>query len=104
MHHHGRSLRLLTKSDAFVDALARDPAAASLEPRLRAMVDFAIALTRSPSERSAERIDRLRAAGLDDRAILDLCQVVAYFNFVNRMAEGLGVELEPDADVDLTTR
>ena len=36
----------------------------------------------------------LRNAGLDDRGILDTCQIVAYFNFVTRMAEGLGVELE----------
>ncbi len=39
-------------------------------------------------------IDRLRGAGLGDAEILDACQVAAYFNFVNRMAEGLGVELE----------
>jgi hypothetical protein len=38
----------------------------------------------------------LRAAGLDDRAIVDANQVVSYFNYVNRIADGLGVELEPD--------
>ena len=38
----------------------------------------------------------LRAVGLDDRAILDACQVVAYFNFVNRIAQGLGVEFSAD--------
>lgn len=39
-------------------------------------------------------IQRLRDAGLEDRAILDLCQVTGYFAYVNRMADGLGVELE----------
>lgn len=39
-------------------------------------------------------LDPLRAQGLDDRAIVDLNQVVAYFNYVNRIADGLGVELE----------
>jgi alkylhydroperoxidase family enzyme len=39
-------------------------------------------------------IGRLRAAGFDDRAIHDLCAIVAYFAFVNRIADGLGVELE----------
>ncbi|MGD9548369.1 MAG: hypothetical protein AB7V45_12600 [Candidatus Krumholzibacteriia bacterium] len=39
-------------------------------------------------------LDPLRAHGLDDRAIVDLNQVVAYFNYVNRIAQGLGVELE----------
>ena len=60
------------------------------------MVDFAIHLTRTPGATGPRHISGLREAGLDDRAILDLCQVVAYFNFVNRMAEGLGVELEDD--------
>lgn len=40
-------------------------------------------------------LEPLRAAGLDDRAIVDANQVVAYFNYVNRVADGLGVELEP---------
>ena len=39
-------------------------------------------------------VHALRAAGLDDRAIVDANQVVAYFNYVNRIAEGLGFELE----------
>ena len=43
-----------------------------------------------------EALNPLRDAGLDDRAILDLVQVIAYFNFVNRLADGLGVELEPE--------
>jgi uncharacterized peroxidase-related enzyme len=96
LRHHGRSLRLLTKDGALVEALWRDPATAPVEPRLRAMLDFAIQFTRAPSETGAAQVSRLRDVGLDDRAILDLCQVVAYFNFVNRMAHGLGVELEED--------
>ena len=39
-------------------------------------------------------VEDLRTAGFDDRAIHDACQVVAYFNYVNRVADGLGVELE----------
>jgi alkylhydroperoxidase family enzyme len=41
-----------------------------------------------------EDIDRLRAAGFDDRAIHDATQIVAYFNYINRIAAGLGVEPE----------
>ncbi len=40
-------------------------------------------------------LDALRAHGLDDRAIHDICAITGYFAFVNRMADGLGVELEP---------
>lgn len=40
-------------------------------------------------------VEALRAAGLGDDEILDVCQIAAYYNFVNRLADGLGVELEP---------
>jgi len=46
---------------------------------------------------TAGDVGRLRQAGLDDRGIHDVCAIVAYFNFVNRMADGLGVELEDGA-------
>ena len=39
-------------------------------------------------------VQNLRTVGLDDRAILDICQLISYYNFVNRMADGLGVMLE----------
>lgn len=43
-----------------------------------------------------EHVDALRAQGFDDRAIHDAAQVVAYFSYINRVADGLGVEPEPD--------
>jgi alkylhydroperoxidase family enzyme len=43
-----------------------------------------------------EDIDRLRTAGLDDRLILDAVQVIAYFNHINRVADALGVDPEPE--------
>lgn len=60
----------------------------------RALLEYADALTRDPSSVRAAHVDRLRAAGFDDRAIHDACAIVAYFAFVNRIADGLGVELE----------
>ena len=51
-------------------------------------------LTLTPGAVRAHHVDALRAAGLDDRAIHDACAIVAYFAFVNRIADGLGVELE----------
>jgi alkylhydroperoxidase family enzyme len=62
----------------------------------RVMLDYAEALTRDPAGMSeASGVSRLREAGWSDRAILDITLVVSYFNFVNRMADGLGVQLEP---------
>lgn len=62
------------------------------------MLDYAVKLTRDPGSMDAGDVDRLRDAGFDDRAILDICQVVSYYNYVNRLADGLGVELEDDWD------
>lgn len=59
------------------------------------MVDYAVKLTREPQAMSRSDVRTLRSAGFDDTAILDIAQVTAYFAFVNRLADGLGVELEP---------
>ena len=58
------------------------------------MLDYAIKLTRTPSAMTADDIDLLRAAGFEDRAVHDICAIAAYFCFVNRIADGLGVEME----------
>ena len=68
--------------------------AAELSAQDKALVCYALKLTLSPSIVDRGDIEALRRAGLSDRAIHDACQVVAYFAFVNRVAEGLGVELE----------
>lgn len=65
-----------------------------LDTRLRALVGYAVKLTLTPGSIQEHDVASLRAHGLDDRAIVDANQVVAYFNYVNRVAEGLGVELE----------
>lgn len=77
-----------------VEQLSCDPAAASVSARERALIDYAVALTRSPSAMTEEHIETLRRASLDDAAIHSAAAVTAYFNFVNRIALGLGVELE----------
>ena len=58
------------------------------------MLDYALKLTLTPAEVGEADVARLREVDFDDTAILDICQVVSYFNYVNRMADGLGVELE----------
>ena len=65
-----------------------------LEAADRAMLDYASKLTRTPGAMECSDIEALRAAGLSDEAILDINQVAAYYAFVNRLADGLGVELE----------
>ncbi len=58
------------------------------------MLDYAEKLTLRPGAMTGADVDQLRTAGFDDLAIHDLCAIVAYFAFVNRIADGLGVELE----------
>lgn len=58
------------------------------------MLDFSIKLTSTPWEMTRADVEALRAAGFNDRAILDIAQVTAYDAFVNRLADGLGVPLE----------
>jgi uncharacterized peroxidase-related enzyme len=69
------------------------------------MVDYALHLTRAPGAMRESDVARLRDAGFDDAAVLDIAQVTAYYNYVNRLADGLGVELEDYwtvADLTLT--
>jgi len=73
-------------------AIARDELVFS--ERERAMFTYAGKLTQTPGKIAQDDVQALRAVGLDDRAILDLAQVVAYFCFANRIALGLGAEIE----------
>lgn len=94
MVHHGEALRRLTKDDSLLAQLQEDYTQASLLPADRAMLDYVAKLTRTPSEVTQADLQTLRQAGFDDRAILDIAQITAYFAFVNRTADGLGVTLE----------
>ncbi len=67
---------------------------ADITPAQMAMLDYATKLTKRPADMIESDIERLRSAGFKDRAILDINQIVAYFAYVNRVADGLGVDLE----------
>lgn len=58
------------------------------------MLDYAARLTCTPGEIEETHVEPLRGHGFDDRAIHDICAIAAYYAFVNRIADGLGVELE----------
>jgi uncharacterized peroxidase-related enzyme len=65
---------------------------------VRALCDYAIKLTATPAEVGREDADLLRSHGWSDVAIHDAIQVVSYFNYINRVAEGVGIEDEPEWD------
>ena len=58
------------------------------------MLGFAVKLTETPTTTSAADIEALREAGFSDRDILDIVEVVAYYAYANRIADGLGLETE----------
>lgn len=96
MAHHAEGLRKESKDDGLVAAIRSDYRKARVFPAERALLDFAAKLTQEPSACTKEDLAALRKAGWSDSAILDATLVVSYFAFVNRIADGLGVELEEE--------
>lgn len=79
-----------------MSAVKTDYRAARLGGADRAMLDFAVTLTRTPEAMTADHVAQLRDAGFDDAAIHDIVQVTAMFAYYNRIADGVGIDLEPD--------
>lgn len=70
------------------------PPAAGLTEADRAMLDFAVKLTREPRAMTRDDVETLRTAGFSDTAILDVVHVTGFFSYYNRLADGLGIEPE----------
>ncbi len=85
-----------------VDRFARDWRTAGLDGPTRALLDFAEKLTVTPETCGKPDVETLRQAGWDDRAIHDATQVCSYFNYINRIADALGVP--PEDWMDLAGR
>jgi uncharacterized peroxidase-related enzyme len=94
--HHGEGLRRLTRNSELVQQLKDDYRAAPLSPKDRAMLDYAAKLTREPWTMQEGDVQALRDVGFADADILDIAQIVAYFAYVNRIADGLGVGVEAE--------
>lgn len=81
-------------ADSLVHAVARDWRSAPLSPADLALCEFASKLTLQQHKMTSKDLDRLRTHGFDDRAIHDAVQVIAYFNYITRISDALGVEDE----------
>jgi len=92
--HHRRGLRRLLKDDTLLAAVEEDWKTAGLSPQRAAMLEYAEKLTATPAEVTEADVVTLREAGFSDRDILDIAEVVGYYAYVNRIADGLGVTLE----------
>lgn len=82
------------KDEEFVQQIKQNYKEADLTEKERVILNYAVKLTQEPSAVKDEDVNLLKDLGCTDLEILDICQIASYFNFVNRMAEGLGVKLE----------
>jgi uncharacterized peroxidase-related enzyme len=96
VNHHTEALRHFIDEDETLYLLATADGLETLEPRLSNIVRYAEKLTTAPGAMTESDLGELRAEGLSDKDILDLTLIVGYFNFVNRIAVGLGVAYSDD--------
>ncbi len=96
VNHHAESLRQYIDDEETLGLLMTADGLETLEPRLSNIVRHAEKLTDAPGAMTESDLGELRAEGLSDKDILDLTLIVGYFNFVNRIALGLGVEFSED--------
>lgn len=94
--HHAEALRRYVKDDETLEMLTSADGLETLEPRLSNIVRHAEKLTSAPGAMTESDLGELRAVGLSDRDILDLTLIVGYYNFVNRIAMGLGVDFSAE--------
>ena len=94
--HHAEAWRRYEKDEEKVQALIKDPETAPLDERERALVSYALKLTRTPSAVTQADVDAVLAQDYTQQDVLGVASVTAYFNFVNRLVLGLGAELEED--------
>ena len=91
MESHAEFLRRVTIDEEMVEALRHDYENAPISAADRAMCDFSIQLTKNPVKLGPGDLDNLREHGFDDQGILQITLIASWFNYVNRVADALGV-------------
>jgi uncharacterized peroxidase-related enzyme len=79
---------------SLVEALEHDYSTAPITTQERAMLDYVITLTKDATKVGRDHHEKLRAAGFDDKAILQITLIASWFNYINRVADALGVGRE----------
>jgi len=84
----------VTLDEELVEALKKDYTTAPITGQERVMLDYVVKLTRDATKIWKDDHDRLRAADFDDKAILQITLIASWFNYINRVADALGVGRE----------
>ena len=92
---HGGFLRQHSDDPELASHIMHDYTKAELDEETRGMLHFATKLTREPTNMSEADVNGLRALGLSDEEILSVALITCQFNFMTRLADGLGVEVPP---------
>jgi uncharacterized peroxidase-related enzyme len=88
---HAEFLRLVTVDDELIAALREDYRTAPITEAEKVMLDYVVQLTKDAVKITPENHVKLRAAGFDDTGILQITLIASWFNYINRVADGLGV-------------
>jgi uncharacterized peroxidase-related enzyme len=80
--------------EVLIEALKRDYTTAPITEQERMMLDYVVKLTKDATKVWKDDHDRLRAVGFDDKAILQITLIASWFNYINRVADALGVGRE----------
>ncbi len=94
--HHAAALNFYWKDNAKIQKFIDDFHSVPLDARQHAMLTYALKLTQTPGHITERDLEPLRAVGFSDQDILDIAMITGYFNFVNRIANGLGVAFSED--------
>jgi uncharacterized peroxidase-related enzyme len=81
----------VTLDESMVEALKRDYRTAPISEQDRVMLDYVVKLTRDATKCSPKDHEALRAVGFDDKGILQITLIASWFNYINRVADALGV-------------
>ena len=81
----------MTLDGALVEALEKDYTTAPISHGDRVMLDYVVKLTRDATKVWKDDMEKLRNAGFDDRGILQITLIASWFNYINRVADSLGV-------------
>ena len=84
----------MTLDKGLVEALEKDYTTAPITPQERVMLDYVVKLTKDATKVWKDDIERLRSAGFDDQGILQITLIASWFNYINRVADALGVGRE----------
>jgi uncharacterized peroxidase-related enzyme len=94
MESHENDLRAEVGGECQALAVQADYQTAGLAPRETALLEYAVKLTRDPRAASRDDLDELRKQGFTEEQLVDAVQAIGYFNFINRVVDGPGVDPE----------